>query len=383
MQSAGGISNLKLRLSWGITGQQDIGPFYPAIPTYLASTETAQYQFGSGFTNTYRAEPYNTTLKWEETTTYNIGVDFGFLQDLLTGSVDAYIKKTDDLLNFIPFPAGSALSNADNANIGKMENKGIELTLNYNAIRKEDLNLSIGFNGTYNNSEITKLTTNEDPSYEGVITGGFTGGVGNTIQRHTVGYAPSSFFVFQQVYDTSGKPIEGVYVDRNNDGNVTIEDKYRPENPAADFTFGLTTTLDYKNWDFNMSWRANIGNYVYNNVDSNLGFELQLINSAFPDVISNGVQNVLETEFVNGAGERYLSDYYIQDASFLKLDNLSVGYRFDRPEDKKSTWALSLSGQNLLTITDYTGLDPEVSGGIDYNIYPRPITYVLGVNLTF
>jgi len=227
------------------------------------------------------------------------------------------------------------------------------------------------------------LTTNEDPNYEGVETGGFSGGVGNTIQRHTVGYAPSSFFVFQQVYDAAGKPIEGVYVDRNSDGVVDIADKYRLKNPAADFTFGLTATLDYKNWDFNMSWRANIGNYVYNNVDSNLGFELQLINSAFPDVISNGVRNVLETEFVNGGAERYLSDYYIQDASFLKLDNLSVGYRFDRPEDKKSAWALSVSGQNLLTITDYTGLDPEVNGGIDYNIYPRPITYMLGVNLTF
>jgi len=383
MQSAGGVSNLKLRLSWGITGQQDIGPYYPAIPTYLASTETAQYQFGNSFTNTYRAQPYNTTLKWEETTTYNVGVDFGFLDDILTGNVDAYLKLTDDLLNFVPFPAGSALSNADNANIGKMENKGVELTLNYNAIRKEDLNLSLGFNGTYNKTEITKLTTNDDPNYEGVETGGFSGGVGNTIQRHTVGYEPSSFFVFQQVYDTSGKPLEGVYVDRNNDGVVDISDKYRPSSPAADFTFGLNATLDYKNWDFNMSWRANVGNYVYNNVDSNLGFELQLINSAFPDVISNGVQDVLETEFVNGGAERYLSDYYIQDASFLKLDNVSIGYRFERAEDKKSAWALSVSGQNLLTITEYEGIDPEVSGGIDYNIYPRPITYMLGVNLTF
>ena len=383
MSGSENISNLKLRLSWGITGQQDIGPYYPAIAQYLGSTETAQYQFGNSFVNTYRAEPFNTTLKWEETTTYNLGIDFGFWDNYLTGSVDAYYRETVDLLNFIPFPGGSSLSNAGNANIGSMENKGLEISLIVNPIRKDDLNLDIAFNASYNDTEITKLTTNYDPDYEGVETGGISGGVGNTIQRHTVGYAPSTFFVYEQVYDESNKPIEGVYVDRNNDGEITIADKYRLENPTADYTFGLTTSLVYKNWDFNMSWRSNVGNYVYNNVDSNLGFELQLINSAFPDVISNGVENVLESGFVNGGAERYLSDYYIQDASFIKLDNVSIGYRFIRPEDKKSQWALSLSGQNLLTITDYTGLDPEVNGGIDYNIYPRPITYMLGLNLTF
>jgi len=383
MSNSTQLSNLKLRLSWGITGQQDIGSYYPAIASYLGSTETAQYQFGNGFLNTYRAEPYNDTLKWEETTTYNFGVDFGFWGDFLTGSVDAYYRQTKDLLNFIPFPGGSSLSNAGNANIGEMENKGVELSLNVAAIQKEDLNLNIAFNATYTDTEITKLTTNDDPNYEGVETGGITGGVGNTIQRHTVGYAPNSFFVYQQVYDANGKPIEGVYVDRNNDGSITLEDKYRHENPTADFNFGLSANLNYKNWDFTMAWRANVGNYVYNNVDSNLGFELQLVNSSFPEVISNGVENVLESGFVNGGTERYMSDYYIQDASFLKLDNLSVGYRFIRAEDKKSQWALSLSGQNLWTITDYTGLDPEVSGGIDYNIYPRPSIFMLGVKLTF
>lgn len=383
MKDAKHLTNLKLRLSWGITGQQNIGPYYPAIPTYLLSNANAMYQFGSTYYETYRAEPYNTTLKWEETTTYNAGVDFGLFDDIVTGSVDVYLKQTKDLLNFIPFPAGSALSNAGNANIGKMENKGVELSVNYNAIRTDDLNLNIAFNGTYTDTEITQLTTNDDPDYEGVETGGFTGGVGNTIQRHTVGYAPSSFFVFQQVYDSNGKPLEGVYVDRNNDGVINIQDKYRYENPTADWTFGLSVDLKYKNWDFSMAWRSHLGNFVYNNVDSNLGFELQLINAAFPDVISNGVENVLETGFVNGGADRYLSDYYIQDASFLKLDNLSVGYRFNNPNNRKANLAISVSGQNLLTVTDYTGLDPEVAGGIDYNIYPRPITYMLGVKLTF
>jgi iron complex outermembrane receptor protein len=383
MKNAKHLTNLKLRLSWGITGQQNIGPYYPAIPTYLLSNAQAQYQFGDTFYNTYRAQPYNTTLKWEETTTYNAGIDFGLFDDILTGSLDVYLKETTDLLNFIPFPAGSALSNADNANIGEMQNKGVELSLNYNAIRSEDLNLSFAFNATYTDIEITKLTTNDDPSYEGVETGGFTGGVGNTIQRHTVGYAPSSYFVFQQVYDSNGKPLEGVYVDRNEDGVINIQDKYRYQNPTADFTFGLSANLSYKSWDFTMSWRSAIGNYVYNNVDSNLGFGLQLVNSAFPDVISNGVENVLETGFVNGGADRYLSDYYIQDASFVRLDNVSIGYRFNNPNNRKANLAVSLSGQNLLVITDYTGLDPEVVGGIDYNIYPRPIIYMLGVKLTF
>ncbi len=383
MDSASAVSNLKLRVSWGITGQQDIGPYYPAIAQYLVSTETAQYQFGNSFINTYRAEPFNTTLKWEETTTYNLGVDFGLWDDFLTGSVDAYYRETEDLLNFIPFPGGSSLSNAGNANIGTMVNKGVELSLNVNPIRKDDLNLDIAFNATYNDTEITKLTTNDDPNYEGVETGGFTGGVGNTIQRHTVGYAPSTFFIYQQVYDENNKPIEGVYADRNNDGEITIADKYRYKNPASDVIFGLSANLDYKNWNFTMAWRANVGNYVYNNIDSNLGFGLQLLNPAFPEVISNGVENVLESGFVNGGAERYLSDYYIQDASFIKLDNINIGYRFNNPNNKKANVALSLSGQNLWIITDYTGLDPEVNGGIDYNIYPRPITFMLGLNLTF
>ncbi|WP_456461719.1 SusC/RagA family TonB-linked outer membrane protein [Lutibacter sp.] len=377
------FSNLKLRLSWGITGQQDIGSYYPAIATYLAGTNTAQYQFGSSYITTFRAEPFNTTLKWEETETYNAGLDFGLFDDYLTGSIDAYFRRTKDLLNFIPFPGGSSLSNAGDANIGKMENKGIEFMLNIKPIRTDDLNLNVGLNFTYADTEITQLTTNDGPDYEGVPVGIFSGGVGNTVQVHSVGYAPSAFFVYQQVYDSTGKPIEGVYVDRNNDGVITIADKYRNEKPAADFTFGFTTDLNYKKWNFNMAWRGSVGNYAYNNVDSNLGFNHQLLNAAFPNVISNGVENVLETGFINGGAERYLSDYYVQDASFLKLDNISVGYNFGNVLSEGSNLSIIGSAQNIITITDYKGLDPEVSGGIDYNIYPRPKIYMIGVNLNF
>jgi TonB-dependent starch-binding outer membrane protein SusC len=383
MKDSKTFSNLKLRLSWGITGQQDVGPYYPAIATYLASTNTAQYQLGNSFISTLRAQPFNTTLKWEETESFNAGFDFGIFDDLISGSVDAYYRKTSDLLNFIPFPGGSSLSNADFANIGEMENKGLELTLNANPIRTDDLNLNFSLNFTYADTEITKLTTNDDPNYEGVEVGGFNGGVGNFIQRHTVGYEPYSFFVYQQVYDAGGTPVEGVYVDRNNDGVITTADKYRYKSPTADYNFGFTTDLNYKNWNFNMVWRGSIGNYVYNNVDSNLGFDFQLLNPAFPDVISNGVANVLESGFINGGVERYMSDYYVQEASYAKLDNITIGYNFGTVFGEDTNLTVSGTAQNLVTITDYEGLDPEVGGGIDYNIYPRPVIYMVGVNLNF
>ncbi|OGS69281.1 MAG: hypothetical protein A3F91_06080 [Flavobacteria bacterium RIFCSPLOWO2_12_FULL_35_11] len=388
MKNSTAITNLKLRLSWGLTGQQDIGSYYPAIATYLGSTNSAQYQFGSNFINTFRAEPFNTTLKWEETETYNAGLDFGILNNVVSGSIDAYFRKTKDLLNYIPFPGGSSLSNAGNANIGKMENKGIELMLSTKPISTEDVNLNLGLNLTYNDTEITQLTTNDGPDYEGVPVGLFSGGVGNYVQRHSVGYAPYTFFVYQQVYDANGKPLEGVYVDRNNDGNITNSDKYRMEKPSADFTVGFNTDLNYKKWNFNMAWRGSVGNYVYNNIDSNLGFEFQLLNPAFPNVISNGVENVLESGFENGGSERFLSDYYVQEASFLKLDNVSVGYNFGSLFGATSNFSVTGSVQNVLTITDYVGLDPEVGttstgSGIDYNIYPRPRIYMVGVNLNF
>ena len=383
LEDSNTISDLKLRLGWGVTGQQDIGKLNPSLATYLLSTNTAQYQFGNGFISTYRAEPFNTTLKWEETTTYNVGLDFGFVNDRINGSIDGYFRETVDLLNFIPFPAGSSLSNADFANIGSLENKGIELTLNLIPIQTDDLDLTLSLNGAWSDTEITKLTTNESPDYVGEPVGGFSGGVGNNIQIHTVGYAPNSFYVYEQVYDANGKPLEDVYVDRNNNGIIDLGDRYRFEKPTADITAGFSTDLNYKNFNFTMSWRGSFGNYVYNNVDSNLGFKLNLLNTAFPEVISNGVENVLETDFINGGTERYLSDYYVQDASFVKLDNVGIGYNFNSVFGEGTNLKLNATVQNVLIITDYEGLDPEVFGGIDYNIYPRPRIYTLGLNLNF
>ena len=264
-----------------------------------------------------------------------------------------------------------------------MENKGVELTLNATPVKTEDLNLDLGLNFTWNDTKITKLTTNDSDDYDGVPVGGFSGGVGNNVQIHSVGYTPYSYFVYEQVYDANGKPLEDVYVDRNNDGEITLADRYRYKSPTADINVGFNTDLSYKNWNFTMSWRGSFGNYVYNNVDSNLGFELQLLNPAFPDVISNGVGNVLETEFINGGTARYLSDYYIQDASFVKLDNVGIGYNFGNAFGENTNFKINATVQNALIITDYEGLDPEVFGGIDYNIYPRPRIFTLGVNLNF
>ena len=374
------ISTLKLRGGWGITGQQDTGKSYPSIPLYLASNSSAQYQFGNTFYTTYRPEPYNSNLKWEQTTTINAGLDFGFLNNRITGSADVYQRTTKDLLLFTDNPAFFGFSNQDWYNVGTINNKGIELAAEVIPVKTNDLEWRIGGNVTFQNSKITKLTTVLDDT-PGLNVGGYAGGTGNTIQNHQVGYAPSSFYVYEQAYGADAKPIDGVYIDRNKDGLITEQDKYRFHKPAADVFYGFNTSLTYKNWDMAMNWRGSWGNFNYNNVDSNAGSyqEILLRNTD----LSNGVANVLETGFVSLDAKRYESDYYIQDASFIKLDNVSVGYTFNQKENSTSLVKISLSAQNVLLITDYSGIDPEISGGIDNNLYPRPITFTLGLNVNF
>ncbi|RMG30339.1 MAG: SusC/RagA family TonB-linked outer membrane protein, partial [Bacteroidetes bacterium] len=269
----GKLSNLKIRLGYGITGQQDIGgDFYPYLARYRASFINAQYQFGNEFVTTLRPEGYDANIKWEETTTYNAGIDFGFFNSRIYGSVDYYFRQTRDLLNFIPVPAGTNLTNFITTNVGDLENEGVEFALNLVPIKTQDLSWEIGGNVTFNRNEITRLTATEDPNYLGVFTGGIAGGVGNTIQIHSVGFPTNSFFVYEQVYDENGQPIEGLYVDRNGDGQVTPDDRYHLEKPAPDVFYGFTTRLTYKNLEFFLSGRANVGNYVYNNVWSDQAF---------------------------------------------------------------------------------------------------------------
>ncbi len=373
------ISDLKLRLGYGITGQQNIGyGDYPYMARYTYSNNFATYLFGSEYYTLLRPEGYNEAIKWESTETYNAGFDIGLMKNKILLTADVYYRKTNDLLNVIPIPAGSNFTNQILANIGNMENKGVELSITDRIISKKDMSWEVNFNATYNKTIITKLTSFADSAYQGVRVGGIAGGTGGLIQIHSENYAPNAFFVYEQVYDAAGKPIEGLYVDKNKDGIINDEDKYRYKKPSADIYFGLSSRFTYKNWDASFSSRASIGNYAYNNVHSDKGRYNALYNSN--GFLSNLSSSVSETNFVNG---QHYSDYYIEDASFFKLDNVSIGYTFPKLLKNKLNIHLSATVQNVLTITKYSGLDPEVFGGIDNNIYPRPRIFMLGINLDF
>ena len=373
------INNLKLRLGWGITGQQDV-TVYPSIPLYLASDTAAQYQIGNTFYTTYRPQPYNASLKWEETETINAGLDFALFNNVLTGAIDVYQKNTSDLLAKVPNPAFFGFSNYDNYNVGKIRNKGVELSSEIKIIRNDKLNWSVGGNLTVQESKITGLIPGS--SSVGLQAGdAIDGGVDNHVQINQVGYTPNSFYVYEQIYNSNGKPIDGAFVDRNGDGKVNSEDLYIYKKPTPDLYYGLYTNLTYNKWDFSMTWRGSINNYVYNNVDSNKGWQNQIL---IRDTdLSNGVSEVLNTNLNYKGSERFLSDYYIQNASFIKLDNMTFGYNFNKFLGYDASSRVSLGGQNLLIITKYKGIDPELEKGLDKSIYPRPLMVTLGLNVNF
>ncbi len=380
MQNAGLVSQLKLRAGYGVTGQQEINQGdYPALSRYTYNRQGAYYYFGNEQINTLRPEGYDQNLKWEETTTYNLGLDYGFGNDRITGSLDFYLRETNDLLNFIPIPAGTNLTNAILTNIGSLENKGVEFSIDTRPVVTNNLVWRLGANATYSETLITKLTLSDDPEYLGVFTGGISGGVGNTIQVHSEGYSPNTFFVYQQVFDEEGNPIEGLYVDRNQDGEITDEDRYHHHKPAGDVYLGLNSSLEYNNLTFSFAGRANFGNFVYNNVSSMNG-ELSRLYRPEGPYLSNITTDAFDVNFNNA---RYLSDYYIQDASFFKMDNITLAYNFADLMPQNLNMSVSFTVQNAFVITKYDGLDPEISSGIDNNFYPRPRNFVLGVNLQF
>ncbi len=382
MKDSESVSDLKLRLGWGVTGQQDItGSDYPAIALYTQTQNSAaQYPWGSptNWINTMRPEDYDPNLKWEETETYNIGLDFGFMRQRLTGSIDAYYRETTNLINTIPLAAGG-LKNIRTTNVGSLTNKGIEFVIDYKIISNQNVMWSLGANYTFNKNEITKLTNVDDPNYLGVETGGISGGVGSNVQIHSVGYPTYSFFVYQQIYDNNGNPLEGVYVDQNRDGVINNFDKYHYQQAAPKHMIGINTHLEIKNFDFSASGRIQAGNYVYNNNMSDKGIRKNTYTST--GFLSNRLVSANSpTGFYD---YQYWSDLYVQDASFFRMDNMSVGYNFKGLAHDKVNLRLSLTGQNLFVITSYSGLDPEVASGIDNNFYPRPRTFVFGVNLGF
>lgn len=379
LRDVNSINELKLRLGYGVTGQQRIGQGdYPYLARYTFGQSTAQYLFGNEFVQTLRPEGYNVNLKWEETTTYNIGLDYSLFDERVFGSVEVYHRETTDLLNVIPVPVGTNFTNQILTNVGSLEVQGIEFNITGRLLSTENSYWQLGFNTTLNRDEITNLTTVDDPAYIGVQVGGIAGGVGNTVQINSVGHPRNSFYVFEQVYDESGRPIEGIYVDQNGDGVISEADRYRYKSPAPDVTFGISSRFEHKNWDASFSGRASFGNYVYNNVASDNGAFSEMFNST--GFLTNASYSLAETGFVT---PRYISDHYVEDASFFRMDNISVGYTIRDLFDAVTTLRVSATMQNVFTITNYSGQDPEVVGGIDYNLYPRPKTFVLGLNLNF
>ena len=375
------ISTLKLRLSWGETGQQEVGGYYDTFAQFLSISTPGSYYFvnGENYSAPIVALGYSANLKWETTTTYNAGMDFGFWKDRLTASVDVYKRDTRDILNWIPVPGLSNLTNYQNTNIGSMTNKGIEVDLNSVLIETRDVSWTFGVNMAYNQNTVTKLTAS-DENAAGIEQGGISGGTGNNVRLVQVGYPMKTFYLYQQVYDNNGKPINGVYVDRNKDGQINADDKYMGHHADADYTFGFNTNFSYKNWTAALSGHASIGNWVYNNVASDTEMLADLWTNQF---VSNRVSSAPKSMFTQA---QYLSDYYLQDGSFLKLDNFTLGYTFPKLfKDGERYGSLNIFGtvQNICTLTKYTGIDPEVYGGVDGTVYPRPRTYVVGVKFNF
>ncbi len=381
LKNARALSDLKLRVGYGVTGQQEGIGNYDYISYYNLSGTQAEYQLGDGFYQMFRPGGYYQNRKWEQTATYNAALDYGFLNNRINGSLEFYYKKTTDLLSLINQPGGSNFSNKVVANIGDMENKGVEFTINTEPVRTRDLTWNFNFNVTYNQNKITNLTIAPDPSFIGNQVGGISGGTGQTIQINAVGYPRASFYTYQQVYNPDGTPIDNVFVDRNGDGTINEKDLYEYKSPDPKVFFGISSNVTYRKWSGGFVMRANIDNYVYNNVFSSTGMQRNILNPL--GYINNGSTNVLATNFSGNGAQYFLSDYYIQNASFLRMDNLNVGYDVGKILNKRANLRIGFNVQNLFVITKYKGIDPEINGGIDNNFYPRPRTYVLGANLNF
>ena len=375
------VSDAKLRLGWGKTGQQEGIGDYTYIATYTQNSQGAYYPlFGDG--HTLRPDPYN-GLTWEKTTTWNAGLDLSFMRDRLSLNFDFYHRKTTDLINTVVVPVGTNFGNKVPSNIGSLHNTGFEFAANWRAIQTKDWSWQIGYNLTWNKNEIDDLVASGDDDYK-ILHGGLAIGDGASdgIKAWKVGRPVEAFYVYQQVYDADGKPVEGQYVDRDGNGILNSSDRYFYKKSTPDVTMGFTSKLIYKNWDFGFSLRASINNYVYNGVEagnSNMSLTQTYLGKAWHNVIDMARPKNWQSATVRGA----LSDYYIQNASFLKCDNITLGYSFSNLFGLKANGRVYATVQNVFTITEYKGLDPEIDGGYDGNIYPRPFIGILGVNLNF
>ncbi|MCR6722219.1 MAG: SusC/RagA family TonB-linked outer membrane protein [Chitinophagaceae bacterium] len=381
-QNSRWISDLKLRASWGETGQQDGIGYYTYLPTYSQSTLSAQYLFGDTYFFFLRPGAYDKNVRWETTETINVGLDFSLFNNRISGSIDAYQKKTRDLLSVIPIAAGSNFAVDLLTNVGNMENKGIEFVLNTTPVRNGKVTWDFGFNVTYNENTVTNLLKQQDPNFTGIDASGISGGTGNNIGKFQVGYPIYTFYAYKQVYDNvTGKPIEGLYEDLNRDGVVDGDDRYLYKKPAPDVMLGINTRVTFDRWSIGLAGHGLFGNYLYNNYIANAGVinsiknPINFIGNASRDFYTN-------TQFRNN---QYLSDYYIENASFFRLDNINIGFNAGKVLGPTTNLRVSANAQNVFVISKYKGLDPESSSssGVDNNIYPRPRVFTLGLNLDF
>lgn len=370
------LSNLKLRASYGVTGQQEGIGNYNYLPVYTYSVTGAEAFINGQYINTYRPEAYVSDLKWETTTSWNFGLDFGFLDGRIGGAIDFYTRKTKDLLASVPTAAGTNFSKTILTNVGNVDSKGIEVSLNATPIQTKDWEWNLSYNFTWQNMKVKNLSLTKGGSQTNVKVGPSINAY--QFQVLSEGYEPYMFYVYHQLYDSkTGKPIEGAYADLNNDGEINDADLYRYHSPAPKYIMGLSTSLRYKQLTLGMSFRANIDNYVYNGMGMSTG--------AFETVSYNNSQlNNLNTSFLKTGFKtrQYLSDYYVENASFLKLDNLSLSYNVGKI-NKWASLTVSAMVQNVFTITGYSGTDPEVPNGMDNSFYPRPRTYSVSLGLQF
>ena len=382
------VSQLKLRLSAGVTGQQDGIAEYAHLARYSLSTDT-YHRYPMGFDENgapayqfvYTPAAYDPGIKWETTTTYNVGVDFGFFGDRITGNVDAYLRNTNDLLNSVQTPMGSNFGNTILTNIGSMQNKGVEFAVNFIPVQTNDWHLSVGFNGTFQSTKFTKLNATGDEDF--YMDASWLPGTGRVLGRHQVGNAPYSYYVYQQLYDSEGMPIQNAFVDRNNDGEINDADRYCAGDPNPDFYYGINVKLSYKNWDFGFNGHGNIGYTVYNAfgaMNSTTYFD------ANQGHLPNFAQVVKQTGFTDvNDTYQYMTDLFIEDASFFRMDDINLGYTFKEIGNWGGNIRVAASCQNAFVLSKFKGVDPETDNttGINNSFWPRPRTFSIRLNVNF
>ena len=385
MKGSKAVSTMKFRVSVGVTGQQDgIGDYVHLARYNISNSPSYMYNMGDGvYVKPITPQSYDPTIRWETTITYNIGLDYGFFNDRLSGSIDAYVRDTKDLLNSVQVPMGSNFGNKLTTNIGSIRNKGLEFSVNAIPVQKPDFSVMVGFNGTFQDTEFTKLNPTEDNNYY-IETGNISKGTGGYLCRQMVGYAPYTYFTYRQKYDADGKPLQNEFVDLDGNGTITENDRYMTgKSVAPKFYYGMNVKMTYKNWDFGINGHGAAGTWVFNDFASaNSTASLDLNSGALP----NQARLVRKTGFTApNSAQQWYSDYFLENASFFRLDDINIGYTFRRVGKWESDIRLALGMQNVFILTGYSGMDPEVisENGIDNTIWPRPRTWSFRMNVNF